>query len=66
MTKQSNPDNLEYWTANIPWAMKAIRQEQERLAHYVHEARRLGASWAELGAILGISRQAAQQRFGRS
>jgi len=29
----------------------------------VHQARRLNHSWAAIGDILGISRQAAQQRF---
>ena len=30
----------------------------------VREARRAGLSWTEVGAVLGISKQAAQQRFG--
>jgi hypothetical protein len=30
----------------------------------VATARRLGHSWSELAAALGVSRQAAQQRFG--
>lgn len=29
----------------------------------VQQARRGGASWAQIGSVLGISRQAAQQRF---
>lgn len=31
---------------------------------WIDAARRCGASWAEIGGVLGISRQAAQQRFG--
>lgn len=31
----------------------------------VREARANGSSWAEIGAALGVTRQAAQQRFGR-
>lgn len=37
----------------------------EWLRMIVGEARVGGATWAELGEALGISRQAAQQRFGR-
>ena len=33
---------------------------------WIDAARRSGASWAEIGEVLGISRQAAQQRFGTS
>lgn len=49
----------------IPWALKGIRQENERLELWVRRARLAGVSWTELGRALGISRQAAQQRFGR-
>jgi hypothetical protein len=30
----------------------------------VDDARRAGTSWAQIAGVLGISRQAAQQRFG--
>ncbi|MGH3489940.1 MAG: Clp protease N-terminal domain-containing protein [Actinopolymorphaceae bacterium] len=33
------------------------------VAHYVDEARQGGASWTDIGAALGVTRQAAQQRF---
>jgi hypothetical protein len=33
------------------------------LDHFVGQARRTGLSWTEIGAHLGVSRQAAQQRF---
>lgn len=36
---------------------------QHLVAHYVDEARRGGASWTDIGAALGVTRQAAQQRF---
>jgi hypothetical protein len=36
----------------------------ERLVdHYVRIARDSGSSWTEIGAVLGVSKQAAQQRF---
>lgn len=50
---------------NIGWAAKQIRQANERAERYVAEARQAGASWAAIGAQLGISRQAAQQRYGK-
>lgn len=41
-----------------------LEQLSENLVGYcVDEARREGASWAEIGARLGVSRQAAQKRF---
>lgn len=35
------------------------------LRRWIDAGRRAGMSWAEVGALLGISKQAAQQRFGR-
>ena len=32
------------------------------VGHYVEEARAAGASWADIGAAMGVSKQAAQQR----
>src|SRR5690242_533656 len=33
------------------------------IAHFVDQARRSGASWAEIGRSMGVSKQAAQKRF---
>jgi hypothetical protein len=33
------------------------------VGHFVDQARRSGASWTEIGASLGVSKQGAQQRF---
>ena len=49
------------WAAH---ADAAIRQAQRQLAATVTRARRNGHSWAETAGRLGITRQAAQQRFG--
>ncbi len=36
---------------------------QHVIAHFVEEARQGGASWTQIGSALGVTRQAAQQRF---
>lgn len=41
----------------------ALRHCESMQKDAVLQARRAGRSWAELGALIGISRQAAQQRF---
>ncbi|GAA4397134.1 Clp protease N-terminal domain-containing protein [Tsukamurella soli] len=33
------------------------------IGHFVDQARRSGATWAEIGAAMGVSKQAAQKRF---
>src|SRR4051812_14152652 len=40
------------------------RELRERQVRLVQEARAAGASWGAIGAALGCSRQAAQQRYG--
>lgn len=50
----------------IRWPMKALRQEEARLHGYVNAARVDGASWTEIGKVLGVTRQAAQKRFGKA
>lgn len=37
---------------------------EQRIAQDVADARRAGLSWKKIGAALGISAQAAQQRYG--
>jgi hypothetical protein len=36
----------------------------EVVDHFVLEARRAGCSWAQIGSVLGVTRQGAQQRYG--
>lgn len=40
-----------------------VTAAQERLSRAVAAARGAGASWVEIGEALGVSRQAARQRF---
>jgi hypothetical protein len=53
----SGPGRLEALSTAVEEAESAIRCE-------VALARRLGVSWAEIGANLNVSKQAAQQRYG--
>ena len=38
-------------------------QADALIGHFVDQARRSGASWSQIGASMGVSKQAAQQRF---
>jgi hypothetical protein len=38
-------------------------QADSLIGHFVDQARRSGASWSEIGASMGVSKQAAQKRF---
>lgn len=59
------PDGYCY-TDMLELHRRAIEALQARLPVLViHAQRRDDASWADIGQALGISRQAAQQRYGR-
>jgi DNA-directed RNA polymerase specialized sigma24 family protein len=44
-------------------ASEAVRADEARLREAVELARERGRSWNEIGVALGVSRQAARQRF---
>lgn len=46
-------------------ANEAVASAEERLREAVRSARDAGDSWTVIGAALGVSKQAAQQRFSR-
>lgn len=50
---------------SIDLAQAIARGAEEGLAMTVKRAREAGHTWAEIGRVLGTSRQAAFQRFGR-
>lgn len=52
-------------TARIRRATLARAEVAELEAAAVREARSAGASWSEIGDALGVTKQAAQMRFGR-
>lgn len=41
-----------------------IAEADKGIARHVNHLRAIGSGWAEIGKVLGISKQAAQQRFG--
>jgi len=45
---------------------EARRQADDELALVVDAARTAGVAWHIIGAALGVSRQAVQQRYGRN
>jgi hypothetical protein len=61
------PRRFEDWDRDltlIKAADRELRIAELNLRQRVAAARRHGHSWAAIGFILGITRQAAQQRFG--
>lgn len=46
-------------------AMSALLDEvsDQLVGHFVNAARNMGATWAEIGTTMGVTRQAAQKRF---
>lgn len=58
-------DDPEHRLELIRRAAEADRVAGDLLRQAVSAARAGGASWSAIGAALGLTRQAAQQRFGR-
>jgi hypothetical protein len=50
--------------AKVRRSIARVRDAETELRFAVAEARGAGVTWAELAVELGITRQAAQQRFG--
>jgi len=46
-------------------ASEAVNDAEQQLRAAVQDARVAGDSWTMIGAALGVSKQAAQQRFSR-
>lgn len=50
----------------IAVASEAVRSDEARLREAVQIARAHGRSWNQIAVVLGVSRQAARQRFSYS
>jgi hypothetical protein len=56
-------ESAEAALANLPNVARAQAQVEESLRGWVRRARQLGATWAQIGDALGITRQSAWERF---
>jgi ATP-dependent protease Clp ATPase subunit len=56
-------DSLDLVLSNLPNVENARRQVEESLVGWVEHARELGATWAQIGGALGMTRQSAWERF---
>lgn len=54
---------VEAALAHLPNVVRAQKQVEETLFGWVQRARQLGATWAQIGEPLGITRQSAWERF---
>jgi hypothetical protein len=55
--------DLEGVLASLPRMAAAGAQVESNLLRFVRRARELGATWAAIGASLGMTRQSAWERF---
>jgi hypothetical protein len=60
---QPQGDPLGELTAAVTVAERLDEQSDALIGHFVDQARRSGASWSQIGASMGVSKQAAQKRF---
>jgi hypothetical protein len=63
--RAQNPDGDELQRLSAAVAVSAgLNDEADALiGHFVDQARRAGASWSQIGASMGVTKQAAQKRF---
>lgn len=59
-----NGNSKEQFTTAVTAAAVVADESRHTLQRWIDAGRRAGMSWSEIGTALGISRQAAQQRFG--
>lgn len=62
LTPTAKPTSLRL----LAQAVADVAEAQADLESKVANARRCGASWADVAALLGITRQAAQQKYGKT
>jgi len=61
--QNSQNDPLAELSSAVTVASRLDEQSDALIGHFVDQARRSGASWSEIGASMGVSKQAAQKRF---
>ncbi|MGI5192709.1 hypothetical protein ACQEVY_03460 [Streptomyces sp. CA-288835] len=60
----SDGDALVHLSDAVATSERLSAVADQLVAHFVDEARKTSATWAEIGRSLGVTRQAAQKRFG--
>lgn len=60
-TPTENPTDLR----RIGLALRSLADDQREVDEAVAAARENGRSWGEIGLVLGVSRQAARERYGQ-
>lgn len=63
MMPWEHAQTVEAALAHLPNVARAQAQVEEALLGWVLRARQLGATWAQVGDALGITRQSAWERF---
>lgn len=53
-----------YWAESIRDNVKLVRRYEEYLLANIVNARKSGLSWLQIGRQLGVSKQAAAQKYG--
>jgi len=61
--KQVHPDALEQLSSAALAAEHLGEVADHLVGHFVDQARRSGASWRDIGASMGVTKQAVQKRF---
>ncbi|MGV9612676.1 Clp protease N-terminal domain-containing protein [Nocardia xishanensis] len=62
--KKARPDNVLEQLSDAVIAAGHLDEVADHLiGHFVDQARRSGASWTDIGASMGVTKQAAQKRF---
>ncbi|TXR56797.1 Clp protease N-terminal domain-containing protein [Quadrisphaera setariae] len=59
----AHPDPLQRLSGAVQVAEQLGETADSLVGHYVDQARRSGATWTQIGASMGVSKQAAQKRF---
>jgi hypothetical protein len=60
----TRPEPLERLARAVNLAIELEQRADRLVDSFVAEAREAGCSWAQIGVTLGVTKQAAQQRFG--
>jgi hypothetical protein len=68
-THKVEPGDLATVDTSVLRQLAKLAEQREALddevTNAVHAARRANRSWSEIGTMLGVSKQAAQRKYGR-